>query len=78
MRWCVEYGTVSEEKLEPLGLICYGGGYNKNGTTYHVFNEDKSFDVEVNQKDFDNIDKIYHQFKTKDRKEKLEKINKNV
>jgi len=74
MVWCVDNGTVNEERLKPLGLICYGGGSNSKGETYHVFNEDKSFDVEVNKKDFEIIHKIYHNFK---RKEKLLKINKS-
>ena len=75
MIWGVDRGKVSEEKLSPLGLSCYGGSSNDKGMTYHVYNEDKSFDLELSQKDYENIEKFYKKFKNDLRKNKLKKLN---
>ena len=75
MIWGVDRGKVSEERLSSIGLSCWGGGTNAKGMTYHVYSDDKSFDVELNQKDFDNIEKVYKKFKNDIRIKKLKKIN---
>lgn len=68
--WGVEGGTVDEERLKPLGLICYGGrSSDKNGTTYHVCGKN-GFDVYLNKQDFDNVGDIYKKFKNDLRKDK--------
>jgi len=85
MVWGTDGGKIDKERLDPLGLTCWGGDSGKlfwgkkdknaGGLTYHVFNEDKSFDFEVSSKDFNNIDKIYKEWKLKNRKDKLKKLN---
>lgn len=83
MVWGTDSGKIDKERLDPLGLTCYGGGSgkqflgekkNNGGMTYHVYNEDKSFDFEVSADDFKNIDKVYKAWKTKYRKDKIKKI----
>jgi len=72
--WGVVGGSsVDEKRLSRLGLICYGGGSNNKGMTYHVYSKDKTFNKELNKKDFDNIEVIYKKYL---RKKKLQKINK--
>ena len=70
--WGVDGDSIDEKRLAPIGLVCWGGSSNNKGMTYHVHNKDLSFDVELNQKDFDDVDKIYKKFL---RKQKLNKIN---
>ena len=75
MTWGVEGGKIDDKRLSRFGLICYGGSSNKKGMTWHVYNEDKSFDMELNQNDFLNIEEVYKKFKNDLRKQKLQNIN---
>lgn len=69
-------GGVDEKRLKPLGLFCFGGTSNpKDGMLYHVYNEDRSFDVYLKVDDYEIVDVIYKTWKTKNRKEKIDKIN---
>ena len=63
---------IDKERLEPLGLICWGGSSKNNDISYHVYNQDKSFDVNVSYNDFKKIDKTYIKFL---RKRKLNYLN---
>jgi hypothetical protein len=78
--WGVSSGNgsckVDEKRLAPLGLTCWGGPTDAftGKQLYHVYNEDKSFDRNLNEEDFKNIDLIYKKFS---RKYKLKKICNN-
>jgi len=65
-------GLVKEELLSPLGLTCLGGW--KKDKIYHVTNNDKSFDVHLDEKEITNIKKIYGDWLRTSRKKKLEQI----
>jgi len=68
--------TIGEEKLKPLGLVCYDGTSNPvDGMLYHVYNDDRSFGVYLKTEEWDRVGEIYNTWKTKNRKEKLDKIN---
>ena len=75
--WGVDSGTIDEKRLSPLGLICYGGSSSEKGTTWRVQSKSKNdnFKMELNEKDFKNVGKIYKKFKLDLRKKKLMKIN---
>lgn len=83
MVWGTGGGKIDKDRLDPLGLSCWGGGSGKPfwgkkknnvGMTYNVFNNDRSFDFEVYWEDFQNIDKVYKEWFKNNRKEKLIKI----
>lgn len=76
-RWGVNNGSINEDKLKPLGLVCYGGESSETGFTYSVKSFDGKFEVELTYEEFQNVDIIYHDFKLKQRKDKLENIENN-
>jgi len=56
--WGTEGGNISKEKLEPLGLVCNGGGsFPNGGMSYHITNTigDIKIDIYITSKEFDNI-----------------------
>lgn len=65
------------KNLKPLGLVCYGGESSETGFTYSVKSFDGKFEVELTYEEFQNVDIIYHDFKLKQRKDKLENIENN-
>ena len=74
--WGVE-GSI-DDHIRHLGLRCYGGNSsNKYGMTYHVFNEDKSFDVQLTMEQWKDVENIYKEWKIKNRKDKLIRIEKS-
>lgn len=72
--WGVEGGSL-DDHIRHLGLRCYGENSSNEGFTYHVYNEDKSFDIQLSAKEWKNVENIYKEWKIKNRKDKLEKIN---
>lgn len=67
-----------DEHIRSYGLYCFGGGIHKDGgLSYHVYNEDKSFDVYLSEDEWKNVIHIYKKWKYKNRKEKLKTL-KNV
>lgn len=77
--WGVEGGNgkVEEKLLSPLGLTSYGGGSKNGEMSYSVFNDDKSFNVELTREELKDIKNIYYKFKQDLRKEKIKIINEN-
>ena len=75
--WGVDKGTIDEERLSKLGLICYGGGTSKKGgTTYKIHGKNTDFFIELEEYDFkNNLDKIYTRYL---RKIKIDKINESL
>ena len=64
-------GTIKEEILSPLGLVCYGGSSSEeNGVTYVVRWKTGGIYKEFTQKEFDKIDNNYIR---NERKQKLKK-----
>jgi hypothetical protein len=71
--WGIDSGTINEEKLSKLGLVCTGGrSSEKNGMTYMVYRKSGEFYKEFTKEEFDKIDENYIR---KERKQKLKKIN---
>lgn len=63
---------VSDELKKELS--CFGGGGSSTGVFYyHVYNKDRTFDVKINNFDFNNnLGDIYKKFK---RRKKLKKLD---
>lgn len=72
MVWGTDSGKIQEERLNRLGLYCYGGGSKEGQMSYRIYSDnDKKFKLELTQKEFDNIEEY---FKIYTRSRKLNKI----
>jgi len=69
--------NINEDKLKPLGLVCYGGESSETEFTYSVKSFDGKFEVELTYEELQKVDIIYYDFKLKQRKDKLENIENN-
>jgi hypothetical protein len=75
MVWGTE-GYVQEERLNKLGLYCYGGGSKDGQMSYYVYSHsDITFRLELSQKEFD---KIEEHFKIYIRCRKLKKLKNEI
>jgi len=71
--WGVD-GSI-DDHIRDMGLHCYGGNIHPNGgLSYHVYNDDKSFDAYLSTEEWLDIRNIYKQWKTNYRKNKIIKI----
>ncbi len=70
MVWTVARGTVEEEKLKPLGLICHGGHVTG---TYRIRGINDDFIIDLPIEKIDNIKYIYNKWLRKNKLEQIER-----
>ena len=79
MIWGIVSGSIQQDILEPLGLVCYGGGSFKNGDmSYHVtsINNLRKIDIYLTEKEFNDIKNYMKKYNKKIRLKKLKEIKK--
>lgn len=76
MVWGTDGGKIEKERLDKLGLYCYGGGSKKGEVSYYVYScKDKNLELELTQKEFNNIEEYFIIYT---RRKKLKKLKNEI